>query len=45
MPQCNQRCIEEEAKNFYIQKMDDYYQNCYNTMMFNGKFIFDLVFN
>lgn len=35
MPHCNQRSIEEEAKNFYMQKMDDYYNNCYNTMIFN----------
>ena len=37
MPYCNQRCIEEEAKQFYISKMDDYYKDCYNTMIFDGK--------
>lgn len=38
MPYCNQKCIEEEAKQYYIDQMDDYYQNCYNTMVFDGKF-------
>jgi len=34
MPQ-NQRCIEDEARSFYMNKMDDYYKNCYNTMIFD----------
>lgn len=38
MPNCSQRCIEEEAKQFYINKMDDYYKNCHDTMIFDGKF-------
>ena len=38
MPYCNQKCIEEEAKQFYMDRMDEYYQSCYDTMIFDGKF-------
>lgn len=44
MPYCNQRCIEEEAKQYYINKMDDYYKDCYNTMIFDGEFTFRFVY-
>ena len=40
MPNCDQKCIEDEAKNFYIQKMDDYYKNCNNKMVFDGNYYF-----